>query len=73
MRTPTASEDRRSTSGSSATSRALVLHFDDADEYLGAGLVEDPARIAEFIRIRDAAWPHAIRRRDFAAQVASSG
>ncbi|MEV0472717.1 DUF6879 family protein [Streptomyces prunicolor] len=50
-----------------------MLHFDDADEYLGAGLVEDPARIAEFIRIRDAAWPHAIRRRDFAAQVASSG
>ncbi|MEV6499974.1 DUF6879 family protein [Streptomyces prunicolor] len=45
-----------------------MLHFDDADEYLGAGLVEDPARIAEFIRIRDAAWPHAIRRRDFAAQ-----
>lgn len=51
---------------------ALVLHFDSGDDYLGAELVEDPARIAEFIRIRDAAWPNAIRRRDFAAQVASS-
>lgn len=51
--------------------RALVLHFDDADDYLGAELVEDPARIAEFCRIRDAAWPHGIRREDFAAQVAS--
>ncbi|GAQ69692.1 hypothetical protein T45_01423 [Streptomyces turgidiscabies] len=51
--------------------RALVLHFDDADEYLGAELVEDPPRIAEFCRIRDAAWPQAIRRQDFAAQVTS--
>jgi hypothetical protein len=50
----------------------LVLHFDDADEYVGAELIEDPARITEFIRIRDAAWPHAIRRRDFAAQVTST-
>ncbi|WP_328757464.1 DUF6879 family protein [Streptomyces sp. NBC_00271] len=51
--------------------RALVLHFDDADEYLGAELIEDPARIAEFRQIRDATWPRAIRRADFAAQVAS--
>ncbi|MDH6214352.1 DUF6879 family protein [Streptomyces pseudovenezuelae] len=52
--------------------RALVLHFDEADEYLGAELVEEPTRIAELGQLRDAAWPHAIRRRDFAAQVASS-
>lgn len=50
---------------------ALVVHLDDADEYLGAELVEKPLRIAEFCRIRDAAWPHAIRRTDFVAQVPS--
>ncbi|MBQ0830129.1 DUF6879 family protein [Streptomyces tagetis] len=50
---------------------ALVLHFDEADEYLGAELVEGPARIAEFRRVRETAWPHAIRRSGFAAQVAS--
>ncbi|MFE2684028.1 DUF6879 family protein [Streptomyces mirabilis] len=52
--------------------RALVLHFDDADGYLGAELVEDPARIVRFCQIRDAAWHHAIRRNEFATQVASS-
>lgn len=51
--------------------RALVLHFDGADEYRGAELVEDPARISEFRRTRDTAWPRAIRRVDLAAQVAS--
>ncbi|MEU8983050.1 DUF6879 family protein [Streptomyces sp. NPDC058251] len=54
------------------SSRALVLHFDDADEYLGAELVEDPDRIARFCQIRDAAWHYAIRREEFAAQVAST-
>lgn len=52
--------------------RALVLHFDETDEYLGAELVEDPARIVEFCQIRDAAWHHAIRRDEFAEQVASN-
>jgi hypothetical protein len=52
--------------------RALVLHFDETDEYLGAELVEDSARIVEFCQIRDAAWHHAIRREEFVAQVASS-
>ncbi|WP_086800575.1 DUF6879 family protein [Streptomyces caniscabiei] len=51
---------------------ALVLHFDDSDEYLGAELVDDAARIVEFCQIRDAAWHHAIRRDEFAEQVASS-
>ncbi|MEU6486320.1 DUF6879 family protein [Streptomyces sp. NPDC046887] len=36
--------------------RALVLHFDKADEYLGAELVTDPARVVRFCRLRDAAW-----------------
>lgn len=49
--------------------RALVLHFDEADEYLGAELVEDPARVVQFCQIRDAAWHFAIRREDFLAQV----
>ncbi|MFD8395802.1 DUF6879 family protein [Streptomyces sp. NPDC059680] len=51
--------------------RALVLHFDAADEYLDAELVDDPARIVEFCQVRDAAWHYAIRREEFAAQVAS--
>ncbi|MEV7087753.1 DUF6879 family protein [Streptomyces sp. NPDC093085] len=50
---------------------ALVLPFDDADGYLGAERVADPARIAEFSRIKDAAWPYAMRHEDFAAQVTS--
>ncbi|MFK0154633.1 DUF6879 family protein [Streptomyces sp. NPDC090493] len=52
--------------------RALVLHFDDSDEYLGAELVEDSTRVVEFCQVRDAAWHHAIRREQFAAQVAST-
>ncbi|WP_055491389.1 DUF6879 family protein [Streptomyces sp. TP-A0356] len=51
--------------------RALVLHFDDGDGYLGAELIEDPVRIVEFCQIRDAAWHYAIRREEFLAQVAS--
>ncbi|MFJ9822288.1 DUF6879 family protein [Streptomyces sp. NPDC101151] len=52
--------------------RALVLHFDDADEYLGAELIEDPVRIVEFCQVRDAAWHYAIPHEEFAAQVAST-
>uniref|UniRef100_A0AAU2V9K1 DUF6879 domain-containing protein n=1 Tax=Streptomyces sp. NBC_00003 TaxID=2903608 RepID=A0AAU2V9K1_9ACTN len=51
---------------------ALLLHFDDADEYVGAELVEDPVRIVRYCQVRDAAWHHAIRRDDFAARVASA-
>lgn len=52
--------------------RALVLHFNGDDDYLGAELVVDPARIVEFCQIRDAAWHYAIPRAEFAAQVAST-
>ncbi|MEU0253293.1 DUF6879 family protein [Streptomyces sp. NPDC006184] len=52
--------------------RALVLHFTEADEYLGAELVDSPARIVEFCQIRDAAWHYAIPRAEFATQVAST-
>ncbi|MFF4217556.1 DUF6879 family protein [Streptomyces nondiastaticus] len=51
--------------------RGLVLHFDDADEYLGSELVEDPTRIAGYCQVRDAAWHHAIRREQFLEQVRS--
>ncbi|MFI1937717.1 DUF6879 family protein [Streptomyces purpureus] len=51
---------------------ALLLHFDDADTYLGAELVEEPERIVRYCQIRDAAWHHAIQREDFVAQVAST-
>lgn len=51
--------------------RALVLHFDSEDEYLGAEHVEEPSRVVEFCQIRDAAWHYAIRREEFVAQVAS--
>ncbi|WP_367134831.1 MULTISPECIES: DUF6879 family protein [Streptomyces] len=49
----------------------LILHFDEADEYLGSELVEDPARIAGYCQVRDAAWHHAIKREQFLEQVRS--
>ncbi|MER7980423.1 DUF6879 family protein [Streptomyces sp. NPDC095817] len=51
--------------------RALVLHFDDADGYIGAELVEDAERIVQFCQVRDTAWHHAIQREEFVAQVGS--
>ncbi|MET7390667.1 DUF6879 family protein [Streptomyces sp. NPDC005529] len=51
--------------------RALVLHFDVADIYLGAELVEDPSRIVKLREIWDRARHHAINREEFAGQVAS--
>ncbi|AXG80362.1 DUF6879 family protein [Streptomyces paludis] len=51
--------------------RALLLHFDDEDEYLGSELIEDPAHIVRYCRFRDAAWHHATRREGFLAEVAS--
>ncbi|MFF7690577.1 DUF6879 family protein [Streptomyces syringium] len=51
--------------------RALLLHFDESDEYLGAELVEDPARIVRYCRVRDAAWHYAVRREEFVEQVRS--
>lgn len=52
--------------------RALLLHFDDEDGYLGAELIDDPARIVRYCQIRDAAWHHAIQREMFVSQVASA-
>jgi hypothetical protein len=52
--------------------RALLLHFGDEDDYLGAELIEDPARIVRFCQVRDAAWHYAIRREEALAQVTST-
>lgn len=50
-------------------SRRLVrMHFDDADSFLGAELVEDPNIIVQHNYWRDAAWHKAVRRDDFAKQ-----
>lgn len=51
--------------------RALLLHFDSGDEYLGAKLIEDPAEIVRYCQIRDAAWHHAVRRGEFVERVRS--
>ncbi len=50
-------------------SRRLVsMHFDDADHFLGAEIVEDPAAIVQHNYWRDAAWHHAVRRDEFATE-----
>ncbi|MEZ0091646.1 DUF6879 family protein [Streptacidiphilus sp. EB129] len=49
----------------------LELHFDTQDGYLGAELVEDPARVLTGCQIRDAAWHHAIRYQEFKLRVPS--
>jgi len=43
------------------------MHFDDADRFLGAQIVDDPAVIVEHNYWRDAAWHYALGRDDFAA------
>jgi hypothetical protein len=53
------------------SARALVLHFDQADEYLGSELVTDPERLLRMCQVRDAAWHHAVPRAQFAEQVRS--
>jgi len=50
-------------------SRKLVrMHFDDNDAFLGGEVIEDPAEIVQHSYWRDAAWHHATRRDDFAAE-----
>lgn len=48
--------------------RLARMHFDDADQFLGAEIVEDPAVIMQHNYWRDAAWHYAVRRDDFAAR-----
>jgi hypothetical protein len=50
-------------------SRVLVrMHFDDRDAFLGGEVIEDAAEIVQHNYWRDAAWHHAVRRDDFAAE-----
>jgi hypothetical protein len=50
-------------------SRLLVrMHFDDNDAFLGGEVVDDAAEIVKHNFWRDAAWHHAVRRDDFAAE-----
>lgn len=52
--------------------RLLVrLAFDIEDNTLGVEVSEEPADVAEAIRIRDLAWSAAIPTKDFAARVRS--
>lgn len=50
----------------------LNMHFDQADNYLGAELTEDPADVASACQIRDAAWHYAVAREEFARAVPST-
>lgn len=49
----------------------LEMHFDQADNYLGAELVQDAAAVLEACQIRDAAWHHAVPRAEFRLRVPS--
>ena len=49
----------------------LEMHFDTEDEYLGAELITDPARVVEGCQIRDAAWHYALRYEEFTLRVPS--
>ena len=49
----------------------LEMHFDAADEYLGAELVEDPAKVLEGCQVRDAAIHFAVPYEQFKLAVPS--
>ncbi|MCX4749803.1 hypothetical protein OG455_30540 [Kitasatospora sp. NBC_01287] len=54
-------------------SRVLIeMHFDCADEYLGAELIDDQGAVLIACQIRDAAWHHAVVREEFAKRVPSA-
>jgi hypothetical protein len=48
--------------------KLVVMHFDDADGFLGGEIIEDPAVIVQHNYWRDAAWHKAVRRDDFATK-----
>lgn len=50
-------------------SRKLVrMLFDDAENFLGAEVIDDPAEVVAHNYYRDAAWHRAVTRGDFAAE-----
>jgi hypothetical protein len=50
-------------------SQLLVeMHFDDADVFVGGEVIDAAFEVVQHNYWRDAAWHHAIRRDDFAAE-----
>jgi hypothetical protein len=49
------------------SSKLVIMHFDDADRFLGAEVVEDLVMVLRHCYWRDAAWHHAVRRDEFVA------
>lgn len=50
------------------SSKLVRMHFDDADQFLGAEVVTDSAEVVQHAYWRDAAWHHAMRRDEFASE-----
>jgi len=50
------------------SSKLVRMHFDDTDAFLGGEIIEDPNVIVQHNHWRDAAWHHAVRRDEFAAE-----
>jgi hypothetical protein len=48
--------------------KLVRMHFDDNDAFLGGEVIEDAEEIVKHNYWRDAAWHHAMRRDDFAAE-----
>jgi len=48
--------------------KLVLMHFDDANQFLGGEVVDDPEAIVQHNYLRDVAWHYAIGRDDFAAQ-----
>lgn len=50
------------------SSKLVRMHFDDSDAFLGAEIIHDSADVVRHSYWRDAAWHHAVKRDDFAAE-----
>lgn len=50
------------------SSKLVRMHFDDDDAFLGAETIQDPAEVVRHSNWRDAAWHHALKRNEFAAE-----
>lgn len=48
--------------------KLVRMHFDEAENFLGGEIIEDPALIVQHNYWRDAAWHRAMRRDDFATE-----
>jgi len=50
------------------SSKLVRMHFDDEENFLGGGIIQDPAVIVQHNYWRDAVWHRAVRRDDFATE-----